>query len=217
MALNSDEHVPTQQSVKAYVDNSVSGLLKADGSVKFELLEYFDSIYDRDVEPEDPTPADTNLPSLNFVNPPTSLILVTGEAAARIGYEPGINVSWTQAADEYVTGYQISYTILGVDYLGQRVNGISNTEGFITGITAGDTVNVSVVAFNSRLIESVALTGSIVAVGEDIPSVPGSLTLASGESELLKRDDGTIVTTIEELLPFLEEKEHPALTMEPLL
>ena len=29
--------------------------------------------------------------------------------------------------------------------------------------------------------------------------------------------DGTIATTVEELLPFLEEKGHPALTMEPLI
>ena len=29
--------------------------------------------------------------------------------------------------------------------------------------------------------------------------------------------DGTTTTTIEELLPFLEQKRHPALTMEPLL
>jgi acetyl-CoA synthase len=29
--------------------------------------------------------------------------------------------------------------------------------------------------------------------------------------------DGTVATTVEELLPFLEEKGHPALTMEPLI
>ena len=28
--------------------------------------------------------------------------------------------------------------------------------------------------------------------------------------------DETVATTVEELLPFLEEKEHPALTMDPL-
>jgi acetyl-CoA synthase len=29
--------------------------------------------------------------------------------------------------------------------------------------------------------------------------------------------DGTVATTVEELLPFLEEKGHPALTMEPII
>jgi len=29
--------------------------------------------------------------------------------------------------------------------------------------------------------------------------------------------DGSTVTTVEELLPFLEEKGHPALTMEPII
>lgn len=29
--------------------------------------------------------------------------------------------------------------------------------------------------------------------------------------------DGTIATTVDELLPFLEQKGHPALTMEPLI
>ena len=28
--------------------------------------------------------------------------------------------------------------------------------------------------------------------------------------------DETVAPTVEELLPFLEEKEHPALTMDPL-
>lgn len=39
-----------------------------------------------------------------------------------------------------------------------------------------------------------------------------------GVPDLLdKIADGTVATTIEELLPFLEEKGHPALTMEPLI
>jgi acetyl-CoA synthase len=39
-----------------------------------------------------------------------------------------------------------------------------------------------------------------------------------GAPDLLdKVADSTIATTIEELLPFLEQKQHPALTMEPLL
>jgi acetyl-CoA synthase len=29
--------------------------------------------------------------------------------------------------------------------------------------------------------------------------------------------DGSAVTTVEELLPFLEEKGHPALTMDPII
>jgi acetyl-CoA synthase len=39
-----------------------------------------------------------------------------------------------------------------------------------------------------------------------------------GEPDLMdKVADGTIATTIDELLPFLEEKGHPALTMEPMI
>ncbi|OGO03954.1 MAG: CO dehydrogenase/CO-methylating acetyl-CoA synthase complex subunit beta [Chloroflexi bacterium RBG_13_54_9] len=39
-----------------------------------------------------------------------------------------------------------------------------------------------------------------------------------GEPDLLdKIADGTVATTVDELLPFLEEKGHPALTMEPLM
>jgi acetyl-CoA synthase len=39
-----------------------------------------------------------------------------------------------------------------------------------------------------------------------------------GVPDLLdKIADGTVATTIEELLPFLEQKQHPALTMPPLL
>ena len=39
-----------------------------------------------------------------------------------------------------------------------------------------------------------------------------------GAPDLLdKIADGTVATTIEELLPFLEQKQHPALTMPPLL
>ncbi len=39
-----------------------------------------------------------------------------------------------------------------------------------------------------------------------------------GIPELLdKIADSTTATTIEELLPFLEQKRHPALNMEPLL
>ena len=39
-----------------------------------------------------------------------------------------------------------------------------------------------------------------------------------GEPDLLdKIADGTIATTVEELLAFLEEKGHPALSMPPLL
>jgi len=39
-----------------------------------------------------------------------------------------------------------------------------------------------------------------------------------GEPDLLdKIGDGTICTTIDELLPFLEEKGHPALTMPPII
>jgi acetyl-CoA synthase len=39
-----------------------------------------------------------------------------------------------------------------------------------------------------------------------------------GVPDLLdKIADGSMATTIEELLPFLEQKQHPALTMEPLL
>jgi acetyl-CoA synthase len=35
--------------------------------------------------------------------------------------------------------------------------------------------------------------------------------------DLLSRiADETVATTVEELLPFLEEKGHPALTMDPL-
>ena len=38
-----------------------------------------------------------------------------------------------------------------------------------------------------------------------------------GVPDLLdKIADETVATTVEELLPFLEEKEHPALTMDPL-
>jgi acetyl-CoA synthase len=29
--------------------------------------------------------------------------------------------------------------------------------------------------------------------------------------------DGTVATTVDELLPFLEEKGHPALTMDPMI
>jgi acetyl-CoA synthase len=39
----------------------------------------------------------------------------------------------------------------------------------------------------------------------------------AGEPDLMdKIGDGTICTTVEELLPFLEEKGHPALTMDPM-
>jgi acetyl-CoA synthase len=40
----------------------------------------------------------------------------------------------------------------------------------------------------------------------------------AGDLDLLdKIADHTVATTVEELLAFLEEKEHPALTMPPLL
>ncbi|MDO8490694.1 MAG: acetyl-CoA decarbonylase/synthase complex subunit alpha/beta [Dehalococcoidia bacterium] len=41
---------------------------------------------------------------------------------------------------------------------------------------------------------------------------------AAGEPDLLNKiADGSVATTVEELLPFLESKGHPALTMEPLV
>lgn len=38
-----------------------------------------------------------------------------------------------------------------------------------------------------------------------------------GEDFVDKIADETIGTTVEEILPYLEEKGHPALTMEPLI
>jgi len=47
--------------------------------------------------------------------------------------------------------------------------------------------------------------------------VKRSIEEGLGEDFIDKIADETIGTTVEEILPFLEEKEHPALTMDPLL
>jgi len=62
-----------------------------------------------------------------------------------------------------------------------------------------------VVWMSKNLKEEMRVELSRVCQREDVPNL------------LDKIADGTTVTTIEELLPFLEQKQHPALTMAPLL
>lgn len=148
------------------------------GDVAFSLYEHEPTVYDQTTPVGAPTPLDTNLPTPYIVAPPTTLLITSGNNILFTASDGTVisrmKVSWTPAADAFVTQYNVRFRkVTDLDWeFGPPAIGQTANQSIITGVEDGSTYNVEVQAVNSQGFTSDWVAASHQIVGKTDPPPP---------------------------------------------
>lgn len=162
------------------------------GLIQLSCAEHFDSFYNRAIPPEAATPLDTNLPNAaSKLAAPSGVVVSTGDSIFSAYDTAGILVSWSASTEFFASGYELIYTVDGVAV---SVRATDRTSYLITPVALGKQYKIELCTLNAFGSRGYFSTAYIVAQGESAPAAPTSLSIASGDAQLLMQANGTILT-----------------------
>ena len=153
----------------------LSAQILSSGNVAFTFFEHEPTVYDQTAPVGGSTPPDTNLPNPLQVSPPTALIITSGNTTLFTAADGTVisrmRVSWTPAADVFVTQYNVRFRkVTDADWeFGPPAIGQSANQSIITGVEDGITYNIEVQAVNSRGFTSEWVAASHQILGKTEP------------------------------------------------
>jgi hypothetical protein len=160
--------------------------LSPDGGVDLTLQEESSGSYDwnsGEATIVDGAP-DTEFPSLNQVDPPSSLILDSGSDQAFVNQDGTVIVrvyaEWTASDDAFLMNYDFQWKLSTDTEWQSTTLSTGATTAYIEPAIEGSTYDVRIRAINYLGAASTFITGSVVATGKDTaPGDPSALATAS--------------------------------------